>query len=61
VIFKFSLASVEKKHLAKKLLAECQHSTKSFFAEGFFIEGFLLGIWQRASLPSARKNTQQII
>jgi hypothetical protein len=32
VIFKLPLPSVEKKHSANKLFAEC-HSTKSFFAE----------------------------
>jgi hypothetical protein len=59
-----------KKHLTKKLFAECQKtlgketpcrvskikpSAKIFFAECFFTEGFLLGTRQRASLPSAQK------
>jgi hypothetical protein len=55
------LPRVGKKTLGKELFAECQkktlgkHSAKSFFAECFFIEGFLRGTRHKASLPSARK------
>jgi hypothetical protein len=74
VIVKLSLSSVEKKtrgkealclvskikNSAKKLFAECQKMTlgKIFFGECLFTYGFLLGTRQRASLTSARKNTQ---
>jgi hypothetical protein len=77
MIFKLSLPSVGKKALDKELFAECQkkHSAKSslpsvknktlgkelFCRVFYFTERFLCGTQQRASLPSARKNTWQSI
>jgi hypothetical protein len=53
---KDSLSSVKKQTLGKETLCRVfEHSAKSFFAECFFFEVFLLDIRQGASLSSVEK------